>query len=116
MKIPFSLASLLGGIFYFRTLRRLSFSRCIVVNTGDAGAINARGDGERQVPTAPGLIRFRTHLASLLQPERGALDTVAVLCHWARSQQSPDPTLWLFPPSADSGDVDPEYSSNSNTR
>ena len=77
------------------------------MNTDNAGVINARGDGERQDPTAPGLIRFRGHLAPLLPPEQGALDTVAALRHWARTQQSLDPTLWLFPPSADSGDVDP---------
>ena len=70
MKIPCSLASVLGGIFYLRGLGRLSFWRCIVVNTDNAGVINARGDGERQDPTAPGLIRFRTHLAPLLQPEQ----------------------------------------------
>ena len=108
MKIPCSLGSLLGGIIYLRSLRRLSFWRCIVVNTDNAGVINARGDGERQDPTAPGLIRFRTHLAPLLQPGQGALDTVAALRHWARTQQSQDLGLWLFPPSADSGDVDPE--------
>ena len=77
------------------------------MNTDNAGVINARGDGERQVPTAPGLIRFRSHLAPLLRPEQETLDTVAALRHWARTQQSLDPTLWHFPPGADSGDVDP---------
>ena len=77
------------------------------MNTDNAGVINARGDGERQDPTAPGLIRFRTHLAPLLQPGQGALDTVAALRHWARTRQSQDLGLWRFPPSADSGDVDP---------
>ena len=107
MKTLSFLTSLLGGIVYRRSLRPLSFRRCAVVNTDNAEVINGRGDGERQDPAAPGLIRFRTHLAHLLQPERGALDTVAALCHWTRTQQSLDRALWLFPPGADSGDVDP---------
>jgi hypothetical protein len=92
---------------HLSNLRRLSFWRCEVVNTASARAISARGDAERQDPTAPGLIRFRAHVEPLLRTERGALDTVAVLCHWARTQQPPEPALWRFSPGADSGDVDP---------
>jgi hypothetical protein len=102
-----SLTSVLGGILYLRALRPLSFWRCTVVDTDDAGAIKARGDGELQDPAVPGLIRFRTHVAPLLLPEQGALETVAALRHWARTQQAPDDALWRFPPGADSGDVDP---------
>jgi hypothetical protein len=101
------LASLLGGVLFLHSLRRLSFWRYVVVNTDDAGVITARGDGKRQDPTVPGLIRFRTYLAPVLQPGQGALETVAALRHWARTQQSQDLTLWRFSPSADSGDVDP---------
>jgi hypothetical protein len=93
---------------HLRGLQRLSFWRCVVVNTDSADAISGRGDGERQDDGAPGLIRFRGQIASLLRPDRPVMETVAVLRHWARTRQSADAALWLFPPGADSGDVDPE--------
>lgn len=107
LKSPGSLSHLLGALVHLRSLRRLSFWRCEVVNIASADAIGARGDGERQNPAVPGLIRFRAQIAPLLRPDR-PMETVAVLRHWARTRQSADPALWLFPPGEDSGDVDPE--------
>jgi Transglutaminase-like superfamily len=92
----------------FPQARPPSFWRCMVVNTRDAGTINARGEGKRQTPDAPGLLRFRSEIRPILEAVPGDLDRIAALRHWVRAQQSDDRVLWQFPPSVDTGDVDPE--------
>jgi len=46
-------------------------------------------------------------IAPLLEPKLTTLEKIALLRHWARSQQPDDRQLWFFPRGADSGDVDP---------
>lgn len=92
-------------ILYFRPL---SYWRCSVINTDDAALINRRGNSPRQDDGIPGLIRFRLHIAPLLESKLTTIEQIAVLRHWARAQQPDDRRLWFFPRSADSGDVDPE--------
>jgi len=103
-----SFAALLAGAPGFRGVRPLSFRRFEVLNVTDPDAIDARGDGRRQDPTAAGLIRFRSEIAPLLRPDSALLETVAALRHWARTQQSIERALWIFPPSDESGELDPE--------
>ena len=105
--ISLGLACLLGGALCFRYVHRLSWWRCTVVNTNDANLINERGGGPRQNPSTLGLLRFRKHIAPLLRPDWKTIDTIAALRHWARTQQSSNRELWIFPPNAESGDVDP---------
>lgn len=92
-------------VHYFRPL---SCWRCTIENTSDAGRIISRGDSERQDPTVAALVRFRAHVAPLLQQNRATLDRIVALRRWARALQSDEQSLWLFSPGADSGDIDPE--------
>ncbi|HYI93896.1 MAG TPA: transglutaminase domain-containing protein [Bryobacteraceae bacterium] len=78
------------------------------MNTSDASLINERDYANRQDPSAPGLIRFRTQIAPLLKPGSPTLDTIASLRRWTRAQQSQDRALWQFPPHVDSGALDPQ--------
>lgn len=96
-----------GMFLLIRYARSFSCSRCTVVNTSEMQLIESRGNGIRQDPGVPGLVRFRSHISGLLRPGAPTVETIATLMHWARNQQSQDPRLWQFDPSVDSGDVDP---------
>lgn len=100
-------ALLVAGAACFHHVHLLSCWQCTVVNTDSERTIEERGTGSKQNRETNALIKFRAHIAPLLQPGRETVETIATLRHWTRAQQSSEPQLWRFVPDEDSGDVDP---------